>query len=72
MGEYLALNQEVVGSIPTEFTFFMKRKHRLANGGWALFDFDKDVQSLQPNYDNTYVLLNNGTSYLLEGRSHGV
>lgn len=47
-------------------------KYELANGGWVRFDWEKDVQSVQPKYENTVVVLNNGVAYLLKGRSYGV
>ncbi len=51
----------------------MEKRYTLKNGnGWVKFDWSKDVQSVQPNYENTYVVLRNGQSYLLQGRGYGV
>lgn len=47
-------------------------RYELANGGWAIFDWEKDVQAVQPMYENTLVTLNNGTRYLLKGRNYKV
>lgn len=49
-----------------------KTRYKLANGGWVLIDWEKDIQSVQPKYENTVVVLNNGVAYLLEGRNYGV
>jgi len=51
--------------------------YQLANnvgdrGGWVKFDWDKDVQAVKPHYENTIVVLKNGTHYLLFGRGYGV
>jgi len=48
------------------------RQYSLAKGGWVKFDWEKDVQSLQPHYEDTIVVLNNGVTYLLKGRGYGV
>lgn len=41
-------------------------------GGWVQFDWDKDLQSVRPHYEDTIVILRNGRSYLLAGRRYGV
>jgi hypothetical protein len=48
------------------------RQYTLARGGWAKFDWEEDVQSVQPLYENTIVVLKNGITYVLAGRSYGV
>jgi len=50
----------------------MINQYKLATGGWIRFDPDKDVESLQPRGDNTFIVLKNGNAYLLEGRTYGV
>jgi len=47
-------------------------RYELANGGWVRFDWEKDVQSVQPRYENTLVILTNGVAYLLKGRNYKV
>jgi hypothetical protein len=48
------------------------RTYTLAKGGWVKFDWEQDVQSVQPHYEDTIVVLKNGIKYLLRGRSYGV
>jgi len=36
------------------------------------FDWEEDVQSVQPSYGDTLVILKSGQHYLLKGRSYGV
>ncbi len=48
------------------------QSYELARGGWVKFDWEKDVQAVMPNYEDTLVVLNNGVTYKLKGRSYGV
>lgn len=48
-----------------------KHRLKLTNGGWVEFDGD-EVQSVQPHYEDTIVVLKNGTKYLLHGRNYDV
>jgi len=50
----------------------MTSEYILAKGGWVQFDWEKDVQSVRPQYEDTVVTLTNGVSYLLKGRKYGV
>ncbi len=50
----------------------MERAYQLADYGWVRFDWEKDVQSVQPLYNNTIVILRNGVRYVLQGRGYGV
>jgi hypothetical protein len=50
----------------------VKTQYELKRGGWVKFDMESEVQSIQPKYEDTIVVLNNGVSYLLRGRNYGV
>ena len=55
----------------------MTRRYPLSSGvgheaGWVEFDWDKDVEAARPRYQDTLVVLKNGRSYLLRGRTYGV
>jgi hypothetical protein len=47
-------------------------QYELTTGGWVRFDMDKDVESMQPRGENTFIVLKNGNVYLLKGRNYGV
>lgn len=49
----------------------MVREYSLARGGWVKIDW-QDVQSVQPHYEDTVIVLKNGVRYLLKGRNYGV
>jgi len=50
----------------------MEKRYPLSRGGFVFFDWSKDVQSIQPLYENTKIILRNGLVYILEGRGYGV
>ncbi len=50
----------------------MEQTYELAGGGWVKIDWEKDVQSVQPHYESTLIVLTNGVKYLLRGRRYGV
>ena len=54
-----------------DFRGFNRGRYKTANGGWVELK-QSDVQSVQPRYENTLVVLTNGVRYLLQGRDYGV
>ncbi len=50
----------------------METEYELAKGGFVTLNWVRDVQAVQPMYENTLITLANGTKYLLRGRWFGV
>lgn len=48
------------------------REYPLYNGGYVKFNWQTDIQSVRPWYENTIVTLVNGKEYALSGRNYGV
>jgi len=44
------------------------KDYPLYNGGYVRFNWEKDVQSVRPWYENTVITLTNGKEYALKGR----